>query len=265
MDPSEKPDAVRRSTRSTRGSIKPIVNIAAEKEKSSSDASENEAENDEASFSPDIPKKAASARKKQPAQKKSKPVVDKNKSRSKNSKQCEPNQIKSDTQMQMDDTLVDYKLTKEERMDVEKAFDTYDIECNNFIHRKDLKNALRALGYEPRSEEIQRLTQKYCGLIKEDMISREDFHELIRIRIGGMQKSDKLKGLPEEISKVFELFDIDKTGKVTFQNLKEIAKELGEKISDEELQEMIDEADQDGDHQVNESEFLNIMKKTSLY
>lgn len=31
------------------------------------------------------------------------------------------------------------------------------------------------------------------------------------------------------------------------------------------MQEMIDEADRDGDGEVNEQEFLRIMKKTSLY
>ena len=36
-------------------------------------------------------------------------------------------------------------------------------------------------------------------------------------------------------------------------------------MTDEELQEMIEEADRTGDNQVNEDEFLRIMKKTSLY
>jgi centrin-1 len=40
---------------------------------------------------------------------------------------------------------------------------------------------------------------------------------------------------------------------------------LGENMTDEELQEMIDEADRDGDGEINEEEFLRIMKKTSLY
>ena len=36
-------------------------------------------------------------------------------------------------------------------------------------------------------------------------------------------------------------------------------------MSNDELQEMIDEADRDGDGEVNEEEFFRIMKKTSLF
>ncbi|CAK9063973.1 unnamed protein product [Durusdinium trenchii] len=74
----------------------------------------------------------------------------------------------------------------------------------------------------------------------------------------------------DEILKAFRLFDDDETGKISFKNLKRVAKELGERMTDEErrrdeeLQEMIDEADRDGDGEVNEEEFLRIMKKTPL-
>lgn len=54
-------------------------------------------------------------------------------------------------------------------------------------------------------------------------------------------------------------------GKISFKNLKRVAKELGENLTDEELHEMIDEADRDGDGEINQEEFLRIMKKTSLY
>merc|ERR1712091_623217 len=69
----------------------------------------------------------------------------------------------------------------------------------------------------------------------------------------------------DEILKAFLLFDDDETGKISFKNLKRVAKELGERMTDEELQEMIDEADRDGDVEVNEEEFLRIMKKTNLF
>lgn len=36
-------------------------------------------------------------------------------------------------------------------------------------------------------------------------------------------------------------------------------------MGDDELQEMIDEADRDGDGEINEEEFIRIMKKTNLF
>ena len=53
--------------------------------------------------------------------------------------------------------------------------------------------------------------------------------------------------------------------KTSSVNSKRVAKELGEWMTDEELQKMIDEADRDGDGEVNEEEFLPVMKKTNLF
>lgn len=42
------------------------------------------------------------------------------------------------------------------------------------------------------------------------------------------------KDTKEENLKAFKLFDDDKTGKITFKNLKHVAKELGKNLTDEE-------------------------------
>lgn len=78
-------------------------------------------------------------------------------------------------------------------------------------------------------------------------------------------KKSTTKEPDSEISKVFDLLDLDKTGMITIDNLRAIAKELNEEITEDELLEMIAEADMDGDSQINKEEFHEIMKKTSLY
>jgi len=88
-----------------------------------------------------------------------------------------------------------------------------------------------------------------------------EYEEFLKMMIHKILNRDP----KDEILKAFRLFDDDETGKISFKNLKRVAKELGERMTDEELQEMIDEADRDGDGEVNEEEFLRIMKKTNLF
>ena len=56
----------------------------------------------------------------------------------------------------------------------------------------------------------------------------------------------------DDIRKVFNLFDDEKTGYISIKNLRRVAKELGETIEDSDLQEMIERADTDNDGLVSE-------------
>ena len=69
------------------------------------------------------------------------------------------------------------------------------------------------------------------------------------------------KDSKEEIYKVFKLFDEDQTGKISFKNLKKISGEVGENLSDEELHDMIAEADRQGDGLITFEDFYRVMKK----
>ncbi len=152
---------------------------------------------------------------------------------------------------------------------------------------------MRALGFEPKKEEIK----KMIADIDKDGSGTIDFEEFLQMMTAKMGERDSR----EEIQKAFKLFDDDNKGFITLKNLKRVAKELvgprhaidamcpcdklpcsmrhdaslshchprlspqGENLTDEELQEMIDEADRNGDGQIDEDEFYRIMKKTSLF
>ena len=71
-------------------------------------------------------------------------------------------------------------------------------------------------------------------------IDFEEFLDIMTARMSG-------KDTKEDIYKVFRLFDDDKTGTITIQNLRRVAKELGETMTDEELMEIIERNDSNAD------------------
>lgn len=48
-------------------------------------------------------------------------------------------------------------MTESQKAEVKEAFDLFDTNGHGMIELKDLKVALRALGFEPQKEEIKRL------------------------------------------------------------------------------------------------------------
>lgn len=149
-----------------------------------------------------------------------------------------------------------FELSEDQKMDVKKAFDLFDIDGTGFINSKDLRVVIRALGFEPGKAELKNLVDK----IDQDSSGKISFSDFIYLMTLKMGESDT----KDEILKAFRLFDDDCTGKISFNNLKRVARELGEHLNDEELKEMITEADLNGDGEVDEEEFLKIIKKTQL-
>ncbi|KAI4491629.1 hypothetical protein M0804_003021 [Polistes exclamans] len=149
------------------------------------------------------------------------------------------------------------ELTEDEKADIKEAFDLFDPDGTGKIATKELKVAMRALGFELKKEELKKLVADYDP----DCLGKLSFEEFLRIMSVKMLEKDP----KEEVLRAFRLFDDDETGKISFKNLKRVARELGENLTDEELQEMIDEADKDGDGEISQDEFMRIMRKTCLY
>ncbi len=131
---------------------------------------------------------------------------------------------------------------------------------------KDLKVALRALGFEPAKEEIKRLISDLNNGSAASNRDREkdkegqvsiDFNDFLEIMTTKMSERDQ----PEELEKAFILFSQNKSF-IEFEDLKRIARELGETMSDDELKEMMFEANKvDRDGSVDRKDFLSILNK----
>lgn len=65
------------------------------------------------------------------------------------------------------------------------------------------------------------------------------------------------------INKIFDLFDDDKTGAINVSNIKRVAKELGETMSVQELEEMLQRAATNG-REISREDFYNIMTKKAF-
>ena len=65
----------------------------------------------------------------------------------------------------------------------------------------------------------------------------------------------------EDMLEAFKVFDTDGNGMIDSDELRQIMNNLGEKLTQEEVDEMVKEADTDGDGQINYEEFVRMMFK----
>merc|ERR1712185_313083 len=121
----------------------------------------------------------------------------------------------------------------------------------------ELTIAMKALGCEPKPGEIERVISE----VDDDGGGEIGFDEFLKMMTNKILNKDP----KDDMVKAFKLFDDDQTGTVSFKNLKRVAKETNQLLTDDELQEMLNDADKDGDGVLNEEEWLIMMKKLSLF
>ena len=84
--------------------------------------------------------------------------------------------------------------------------------------------------------------QKYISVTGNERINLQEFLEMMVKK----KKNDDT----DETKKAFEVFDKDGSGYISVEELKQVMTQIGENLTDEELAEMIQEADINDDGQV---------------
>lgn len=131
------------------------------------------------------------------------------------------------------------ELSEEQKQEIKDAFELFDTDKDEAIDYHELKVAMRALGFDVKKADVLKILKDY-DRESTGKITFEDFNEVVTDWI--LERDPH-----EEILKAFKLFDDDDSGKISLRNLRRVARELGENMSDEELRAMIEEFDKDGD------------------
>lgn len=143
------------------------------------------------------------------------------------------------------------ELTPEEQAEIRFAFDLLDRDGAGQVRAAQLKVALRALGFPVKKSEVRELLQGH-GQSENGPLDFRQFHDIIASKLTE-------RTFVEEMRRAFQLFDLSGTGSIDLHNLSTICQQLGLALPLEQLKEMIQEFDQDGDGKVNEQEFAAIM------
>ena len=115
---------------------------------------------------------------------------------------------------------------------------------------------MQTLGFDANNPEVLKILDKIDA--KKGPLKFDDFMDVMIDK--NVDKDPEI-----EIRKAFRVLCEEGTDKITMKSLSKICADLGEKIGEEELQEMINEADKDQDDEVGEEDFIKIMQKTGMF
>ncbi|XP_009386769.2 calmodulin-like [Musa acuminata AAA Group] len=142
-------------------------------------------------------------------------------------------------------------FTEEQITEFYETFCLFDKDGDGSIALEELSMVITSLGLKPFQEELQ-------GMISEGDVDGNgtiEFAEFLGLMAHKMKDIDS----EEELKEAFKVFDKDQNGYISEAELRKVMMSLGEKLTDEEVAQMIREADLDGDGQVNFEDFVQMM------
>ncbi|KAJ8308351.1 hypothetical protein KUTeg_013225 [Tegillarca granosa] len=179
------------------------------------------------------------------------------------------------------------QLTEEQISEFKEAFSLFDKDGDGTITSKELGIVMRSLGQNPTEAELQDMINEVDADVcrVSDMQIRVssskrltlspilgstyitnngngtiDFPEFLTMMCKRMKDVDT----EDELRQSFQIFDKDGNGYISAAELKHVMLSLGEKLTDEEIEEMIKEADVNNDGQVDYDEGASSMSDLFL-
>ena len=142
------------------------------------------------------------------------------------------------------------QLTEEQIGFFKEAFNLFDKDGDGFIKTDELASVLRSLGQNNTEAEFQEIVSE----IDSDDTGSIDFPKFLTMMARKMKENNN----KDEIHEIFKVFDKEANGIISMVELSHVMTSLGEELTEEEVREMIKEADTDGDGQVSYEDFKKI-------
>ncbi|XP_014780632.1 calmodulin isoform X2 [Octopus bimaculoides] len=140
-----------------------------------------------------------------------------------------------------------------EKMDLcREACVVFAKDGDSCIFSQDIGTVMRAIGYSPTEAEVKNIRDAIDSsgnrkLTDQDVVSI-------------ISKQQITQDTDDELKEAFRVFDKDGNGYISCAELRHVLTNLGEKLSDEEVDEMIREAEITADGRVNYDDFVKILR-----
>ena len=130
----------------------------------------------------------------------------------------------------------------------------FDKDDNGFITIDELKQMVLQFNKKEKlsQKELNQMLKEYDN----DGDKRISFDEFLKVALDHLNDKSKYE---QDLRNAFHNFDKDSNGFITRSELKETMKELGQKLNDDEIDQMLKEADINGDSKISFVEFMKLM------
>ena len=142
-------------------------------------------------------------------------------------------------------------LSEETKTDYKDSFNLFDTNHDGTINSQKIREIMQKLGKNPTEQQLIQIIENVAKP-GSDKIRFDDFTDF-------MEKKNKENDTEIEIINTFQIFAAENNGLIPNEELFHIIRTFGETLSDKEIEEIISEADVDGDGYINYEEFVRMM------